>query len=55
MPDAISFPDASTLATPFYILFIILEVMALHFASSRGRYETYDTITAFTMAETPVT
>ncbi len=49
MPDPISFPDASTLATPFYILLIVGEVLALRFASLKGSYETRDAITSLTM------
>lgn len=38
----LSLPDLSILAAPLYVIFILLELLAIKFFKARGDYETYD-------------
>lgn len=47
--DDLSYPDIVTLAVPFFILAMLVEILAVRFRGARGRFETRDTLTSLLM------
>lgn len=44
-----SYPDVVQLAVPFFVLALVVEVLAIRFLGARGAYETRDTLTSLVM------
>lgn len=49
MTDTISYPDVVQWAVPFFIAFILAELLWIHISGRGGRYETRDALTSLVM------